>query len=55
MTPNQGCLDHSLSAEPHCPHGGIEAVSVNLVDGPTKCEDLEIQMDRACQVPTRCL
>jgi len=47
-----------LTSFPRCPEapcGGVEAVSVNLVEALAKCEDLEIHvvtMDRARRAPT---
>jgi hypothetical protein len=40
---------------PDAPYGGVEAVSVNLVEALAKCADLEIHvvtMDCACRAPT---
>jgi len=40
---------------PEMPCGGVEAVSVTLVEALAKCKDLEIHvvtMDRACRAPT---
>ena len=40
---------------PEAPYGGVEAVSVNLVEALAKCDDLEVHvvtMDRACGAPT---
>jgi len=50
-----------LTSFPRCPDapcGGVEAVSVDLVEALAKCEDLELHMvtmDRAFRAPTTVL
>lgn len=45
----------AFPSSPETPCGGVEAVSVSLVEALAKCKDLEIHvvtMDRACRAPT---
>jgi len=47
----------SFPQDPGRPHGGVEAVSVNLIEALAKFDDLEINVittDRACSSPTTC-